>query len=59
MNVSVTITYRERCDLLFPLGERNTFVNEAINSFSAINYIISSSAAGIVGFNKGLIYYGY
>ena len=40
-----------RCDLITPVGNRYTYVNESTNTCSAIDYILSSNCEKIVAFN--------
>ena len=40
-----------RCDVLFPLSSRNTFVNESTHAASAIDYFLTSSADKAIAFN--------
>ena len=40
-----------RCDLITPVGNRYTYVNETTNAHSAIDYMLSSNFEKIVAFN--------
>ena len=40
-----------RCDVLFPVSNRNTFVNEVTNTGSAIDYMLSSTSDDMIAFN--------
>jgi len=40
-----------RCDLLFPVASKHTYVNDALNSSSTIDYFLTSNSAKSVAFN--------
>jgi len=40
-----------RCDVLFPVATKYTYVNEALNRTSTIDYFITSNSDSTVAFN--------
>ena len=40
-----------RCDVLFPVSSKFTYVNESLNSMSCIDYLISSSPESMIVYN--------
>jgi len=40
-----------RCDVQFPVSNRNTYINDSTNACSAIDYFVSSNRSKIVAFN--------
>lgn len=51
VNQFISRNNMQRSDLLFPVADRNTYVNEATNSYSAIDYFLSSIYAKTIAFN--------
>jgi hypothetical protein len=58
-NVSLSKTFNKfitdddmsRCDLMFPVSDRNTYINEANAASSAIDYMLTTSCSEIIAFN--------
>jgi hypothetical protein len=41
-----------RCDVIFPVGgNRNTYINEANNAASAIDYMLATNSSDVIAFN--------
>ena len=40
-----------RCDVLFPVSSKFTYVNESLNSMSCIDYLVSSSLESMIAYN--------
>jgi len=40
-----------RCDLQFPVSNRNTYINDSTNAYSAIDYFLTSDSSKIVAYN--------
>ena len=51
VNVFICLNKMNRCDVIFPAGNRNTHFNDANNSSSAIVYMVTTSPSDVIAFN--------
>jgi endonuclease/exonuclease/phosphatase (EEP) superfamily protein YafD len=51
VNEFINLNNVHRCNLLFPLSIRDTFINNTTNAHSAIDYMLTSNSENIVAFN--------